>query len=154
MADIEERLQRAIEEIAGNEALLEMLETDAAEEMLEWGTSLATSIVKQTHAMGNSEAEQAMLPRLKALRQTLRAVGNWAAGKYVDPHSRVQLRETLLQYFRAIFGDRANLPLTDELDALINEVDNPQRNQQQLVLKMKTLLNKLNTGDSNHVSKT
>ena len=42
------RVQRVIEEMLGNEALLEMLETDAAAEMLNWGTAMATSLVKTT----------------------------------------------------------------------------------------------------------
>src|SRR5215217_6113926 len=102
MVDMEERVGRAIEEIAGNEALLEMLETEAAEEMLEWGKTRAISIVKQTEGMDEAEAEQVALPRLKAVRQIMRSVGNWAAGKYADPESRVQLRDNLLQYFRVI----------------------------------------------------
>ncbi|HSJ88641.1 MAG TPA: hypothetical protein VK909_15625 [Anaerolineales bacterium] len=153
MVDIEERVRRAIEEIAGNEALLEMLETEAADEMLEWGKTWAISIVNQTEGMDEAEAEQIAPPRLKAVRQTMRSVGNWAVGKYADPESRVQLRDNLLKYFRVIFGEEADLPNADELDALIHEVDDPQNNPQQLILKMKTLLNELNTGDSHHVSK-
>ena len=152
MANIEERVQRAVEEIAGNEALLEMLETDAAEEMLDWGKTLATSIVRGTHGTDDIAAEEATLPRLKAVRQTMRAVGNWAAGKYVGSESRVQLREKLLEYFHAIFGDHVDLPSVEELDSLINEVDVPQNNPQQLILKMKTLFNAWNTGVSKNVS--
>jgi hypothetical protein len=47
MADIGDRIRRAMEEMTGNEALLEMLETNAAEEMLDWGKSLAASLVRR-----------------------------------------------------------------------------------------------------------
>jgi hypothetical protein len=154
MAKIGARIQRAIDELAGNEALLEMLDTDAAVEMLEWGKTLAASIVKQTEGMDDLAADLTLLPRLKAVRQTMRTVGNWAAGKYTDPASRVQLREKLLEYFRNIFGEKANLPAPDRIDALIQEVDDQENSPQQLILKLKDMLNQINTGDSNDVPTT
>ena len=48
MADLNARMERAIEEMAGNEALLEMLETDAAKEMLNWGIATARSVNSRT----------------------------------------------------------------------------------------------------------
>ena len=45
MAEIGSRVERIVDEMAGNEALLEMLETEAATEMLDWGLGRATSIV-------------------------------------------------------------------------------------------------------------
>jgi hypothetical protein len=81
-------------------------------------------------------------------------VGNWAAGKYTDPASRVQLREKLLEYFRNIFGEKANLPAPDRIDALIQEVDDQENSPQQLILKLKDMLNQINTGDSNDVPTT
>src|SRR5215216_2441606 len=137
MADVEERVQRAIEEITGNEALLEMLESDAAAELLAWGKTLAAAVVKQTEGMNDIAAEEATLPRLKAVRQTMRAVGNWAAGSYADSNSRIQLRDKLLQYFHAIFGEEAKLPPAEQLEVLIDEVDDPQNQPQQLILKLK-----------------
>jgi hypothetical protein len=143
-----------MDEMAGNEALLEMLDTDAAVEMLEWGKTLVASIVKQTEGMDDFAADLTLLPRLKAVRQTMRTVGNWAAGKYTDPASRVQLREKLLEYFRNIFGEKANLPPPDRMDALIQEVDHQENSPQQLILKLKDMLNQINTGDSNDVPTT
>ena len=51
MADIQTRVQRVIEELMGNEALLEMLDTEAATEMLNWGIDMAKSLVKKTEDM-------------------------------------------------------------------------------------------------------
>ncbi len=139
MADIEARIQRAIEELTGNEALLGMLETDAAEEMLGWGSAMVASLMKQTEDMDDTAAELTMTPRLKAARQSMRAVGNWAAGKYTDPESRVQLREKLLQYFETIWENDAILPAVEELDAVLNEVDDMNNGPLPLILKLKTL---------------
>jgi len=154
MVDIEERIQRAVEEIAGNEALLEMLDTDAAEEMLDWGKAQAAFIIRKTIGMDDLEAEQATLPRLKALRQTIRAVGNWAAGKYADQTTRLQLREKLLENFRVIFGDESDPPTADQMDELINKADDKSNSMYDLILDWKELMSAHQTGDSDHVAKT
>jgi hypothetical protein len=153
MEDIETRIENAIEEITGNESLLEMLDTDAATEMLAWGKKLVNRVVKQTKGLEDEAAEQALLPRLKAIRQTMRNAGNWAAGKYADPASRVPLRDKLLHDFRTIYGDDAKLPTTDEMDALLNEADNQQKDPHQLIFKLKALLNDSEPGDTNNVQK-
>ncbi|HMB24575.1 MAG TPA: hypothetical protein VKP08_17145, partial [Anaerolineales bacterium] len=97
MADINARIQRTVEEMLGNESLLQMLETEAATEMLNWGIATAKTIVSKTMDLDDLAAELALVPRLKAIRQSMRSIGNWAAGKYADPASRVQLREKLLE---------------------------------------------------------
>lgn len=154
MADINERIQSAIEELTGNEALFEMLEAEAAEEMMAWAKSLTSFVVRRTKGRDDFEMEQALTPRLKAVRQAVRSIGNWAAGKYEDPASRVQLRDKLLDQFRTVFGEAAELPSPDEMDSVLNEVDSPETNAQQLILRLKKLLNKFNLGDSDHVATT
>ena len=141
MADIEAREQKAVEEISGNEALLEMLETEAASEMLEWGTAMVTSLVRQTGDLEDGEAEQALEARLKAVRQFMRSAGNWAAGKYSDQTDRVKLRDKLLENLKVIQGDDAHLPSAEEMDSVLNQVDDSQNTPQQLILKLKELLN-------------
>lgn len=140
MATIAERIQRVIEEMTGNEALLEMLETDAATEMLDWGKSLVTTVVKRTEDMDDITADLALLPRLKAVRQSIRWVGNWAAGQYSDLTDRMQLRDKLLRNFETIFGEDAKLPTETQLDAVLNEADNRSNSPLQLILKLKSLI--------------
>ena len=140
MADPGARLQRVIEELVGNEALLEMLETEAAAEMLNWGTALATSLVKRTNELEEYSAEFALLPRLKAIRQTMRSVGNWSVGKYVSPEDRLQLRDKLIGYFKVIFGEDAHLPSADQLDELLDQADDRALSPHQLILKLRDLL--------------
>jgi hypothetical protein len=143
-----------MEEMTGNEALLEMLETNAAEEMLDWGKSLAASLVRRTEELDDFAADLALLPRLKAVRQSMRSIGNWAVGKYSDPNSRIQLREKLLTDLRTIFGKEAKLPSANRLDAVLSEVDHPENNPYQLIVKFKNMLNEQNIGDSDNVEKT
>jgi hypothetical protein len=140
MADLNSRVQRVISEMLGNEALLGMLETDAAAEMLSWGTAMATSLVKTTNELDDLAANLAIMPRLKAVRQSMRSIGNWAVGKYIDSESRVELRDKLLERFRVIFGENARLPSIEKLDQLLNEVDDKNHTPYQLILKLKQLL--------------
>jgi hypothetical protein len=140
MTEMGDRVQRVIEEIMGNEALLEMLDTDAATEMLNWGIAMAKSLVSKTMEMEDLTAELAILPRLKALRQSMRSIGNWAAGKYVDSASRVQLREKLLEQFKILFSDGRRLPSPEKMDEVLNQVDDKKNSPHQLILKFKQLL--------------
>jgi hypothetical protein len=136
MADFSARIQRVIEELTGNESLLEMLDTEAATEMLNWGIATAKSIVTKTQELDDFS----LLPRLKAVRQSMRSIGNWAAGKYADVESRVQLRDKLLENFRVIFDEDARIPSADKLDTVLNQVDDKTNTPSQLVLKLKELL--------------
>ena len=144
MAEINARVERVIEEMTGNEALLEMLETDAATETLNWGIAAAKSIVTQTTELDDSLAELAILPRLKAIRQSMRSIGNWAAGKYVDPDSRIELREKLLTNFRTIFGEEKRLPSAEKMDEVLNQVDDKSNTPHQLVLKLRQTVEETN----------
>jgi len=140
MTEIDARLQRVIEEMTGNESLLEMLETEAATEMLNWGIATAKSLVSKTGGLDDFAADLALLPRLKAVRQAMRSIGNWAAGKYAEPASRIQLRDKLMEYLGTIFGKEARLPSAEKMDLVLNQVDNKTNTPHQLVLKLKQLL--------------
>jgi hypothetical protein len=140
MTDFDTRIERVIEEMTGNESLLEMLDTEAATEMLNWGIAISKSIVTKTQELDDFAADLAILPRLKAVRQSMRSIGNWAAGKYADAASRVQLRDKLLQNFKVIFGEDSNLPSAAKMDAVLNQVDDKTNTPNQLILKLKQLL--------------
>ena len=140
MTDFRTRIERVIEEMTGNESLLEMLDTEAATEILNWGMTTAKSLVNKTQDLDDFAADLAILPRLKAIRQSMRSIGNWAAGKYTDVASRVQLRDKLLANFKVIFGEDSPLPSPEKLNDVLNEVDDKSNTPSQLVLKMKQLL--------------
>jgi hypothetical protein len=140
MPEINERLQRVIEELSGNEALLEMLDTEAALEMLNWGIATARSIVARTSELDEFTADLALWPRLKAIRQSMRSIGNWAAGKYTDPASRVKLRDRLLGHFSTIFTDERPLPSAEKVDEVLNQVDDKTNTPHQLVQKLTQLI--------------
>ena len=140
MAEINARVQRIIEEMTGNEALLEMLDTEAAMEMLNWGIDTAKNVVRKTSDLDEFGTELALLPRLKAIRQSMRSIGNWAVGKYVDSASRIHLRDKLLGHFRTIFGDERALPPAEKVDEVLSQVDDKTNTPHQLVRKLTQLI--------------
>ena len=140
MSDPNARMERVIEEITGNETLLQMLDTDAASEMLNWGIATAKSMLNRAMELDDFAADLAILPRLKAIRQSMRSIGNWAAGKYADPASRIQLRDKLFGHFRTIFGEERQLPSTEKMDEVLNQVDHKNNTPHQLILKLKQTL--------------
>jgi hypothetical protein len=139
MADLNARMERVIEEMAGNEALLEMLDTDAAREMLNWGIATAKSMLSRARGLDDMDADLAVLPRLKAIRLSMRSIGNWAAGKYRNPEDRIQLREKLLANFRTIFGERRELPSAGQMDEVLRQVDDKSHTPLELILKIRDL---------------
>ena len=139
MADLNARMERVIEEMTGNESLLQMLDTESATEMLNWGIATAKSMISKTREMDDFADDLAILPRLKAIRQSMRSIGNWAAGKYADPEDRIQLRQKLLDHFRTIFGEKRELPSAKQLDEVLSEVDDKKSSPHQLILKLQDL---------------
>ena len=139
MADLNARMERVIEEISGNEALLGMLDTDAAQEILQWGIGTARSMISRTMELDDFAAELTIVPRLKALRQSMRSIGNWAAGKYKDPQDRIELRDKLLRNFRTIFGERRELPSARQMDEVLSRVDEKSQTPHDLILEISNL---------------
>ena len=135
MIDLNTRIQNAKKEITGNEALLDMLEAEAGTEMLNWGISMAASIAERTAVLDDATAEEALAAGLKAVRGTMRSMGNWAAGKYADPASRTPLKEKLLEQLKLILDEGKKLPSSPDLDALLNLVDEAKLSQLELIVK-------------------
>jgi hypothetical protein len=46
----------------------------------------------------------------------------------------------LLQNFRVIFGDDSNLPSPEKMDTVLNQVDDKTNTPNQLILKLKQVL--------------
>jgi hypothetical protein len=140
MTDLNSRTDRLIKEISGNEALFDILDTQAATEMLDWGKAAVISMVNKTKELDDVSADLILEPGTKAIRQAMRSIGNWVSGKYADPASRIELRDKLLGYFRTIFGEDMPLLSAENLDEVLNQVDDKQRTPQQLIISLRQLL--------------
>jgi hypothetical protein len=139
MADINSRINKVVGELSGNEALLEMLDADAATELLNWGIATATALVQKTVNLDDAAAELTLEPQLKAIRQTIRSAGNWAAGKYADPEARAKLREKLNENFKIIFGGSTKTSLVDRVGLVLNQVDDKNKTPIELIRSFKGL---------------
>ena len=64
----------------------------------------------------------------------MRSIGNWAAGKYVQPEDRIALRDKLLERFKTILGGDPSLPKMVEMDDVLNQADDPSNTPHHLVL--------------------
>ena len=78
MDDLGRRMQRAAERILENESLTADLDDDAAQVLLDWGVRCAEQIARDTVGLSANQVEEAMYPRLRALRRLMRAVNRWA----------------------------------------------------------------------------
>jgi hypothetical protein len=135
MAEINARVENAKKVITGNVAMLDMLEAEPATELMNWGIELAAQIAQSTEGMDDTAAEQTLEPRMKALRQFMRAAGNWAAGKY-DAASRADLSAKLGEQWKTMLKRDAPAGL----DALMHLVDDTTKTPLQLILKLKESL--------------
>lgn len=130
MKDINVRVEDARKSLTGNESLLDMLDSNAAQDLLKWGIELADQIAKSTDGMDDVYADQNMELGLKALRQFIRAVGNWAVGKY-DLASRAGLKEKLIGNWGSIAG--SNFVGSEELGKVLNFVDDKNSQPRHLI---------------------
>jgi hypothetical protein len=140
MADINSRIQKFVGQMTGNEALLDMLDADAASEMQKWGVATVTALVKETEGMDDATAEQILEPKLKAVRQAMRSGGNWAAGKYADAASRASLQAKLAEYRSVIFGEPAKLLPDTALVSMLDPADDRGKSPLQLVQSFKRIM--------------
>jgi ethanolamine ammonia-lyase small subunit len=140
MKTLAERLNSVVGDLTRNESLAQMLDADAAGELLDWGTEVSKLVVNATDGLDDEAANAAMEPRLKAIRHAMRSLGNWAAGKYVDAASRIQLRDKLLEQFKIILGEGAHLPSVEHFGEFLSQVDDKSLTPRQLILKMRQLL--------------
>lgn len=140
MTDLNARIEKAKKDMSGIESLYEMLEGDAAADMFNWGQELAASIASDTDGLEDAAAEEALASRLKALRKTLRSIGNWAAGKYTDPSDRDSLKGNLLENLQAVLGEKSKHLTPGELNEVIDLVDKEGQAAHRLIQRLKEVI--------------
>ena len=135
MTDIKTRVENAKKIVTGNVSMLDMLETEAVTELMNWGITLAAQIAQNTNGLDDTAAGQNMEPRMKALRHFLRGTGNWAAGKY-DAASHPDLKNKITEQWKTMLGVEAPA----DLMKLLHLVDDAKNTPHQLILKLKETL--------------
>lgn len=73
----EQRAVRAAESILGNETLTNDLDDEAASVLLDWALAWAERVAHSTSRLDDEAAQEAMYPRLKAIRKMMRSINRW-----------------------------------------------------------------------------
>ena len=117
MIDLEQRLRRTFSGLAGNEALSDAPDENAAADMLKWSEELAKYFVLQTGDMEDAPAEEYLAPYMRALRAMMRAVSGWASEQ--DPAVRAEWWTRIEQSAKTLYGAEFRLPA---MQAVINQL--------------------------------
>ena len=75
--DIGGRIQRAVESILENEKLTADLDDEAAQVLLDWGTSCAEKTAQGSLGQNDEQAEETMYQPMRATRRLMRTVNKW-----------------------------------------------------------------------------
>ena len=89
--DLAGRIQRVTESLLENESLTNELEDDPARSLLDWAMSCTRQIVQGTGNLHEEAADEAMAPRLKALRQMVRSASRLASRRSPEQDISVEL---------------------------------------------------------------
>jgi hypothetical protein len=119
MNSVEDRRQRAAENILGNERLTADLDDAAAAALLDWGLNWAMGAVLETAAMEEEQALMVLSPRLKALRRMLRQVNIWIRDQ--DTTLAVEQAERLAKIFHQAQLVQGNPAEADDPAAFLNQ---------------------------------
>lgn len=106
MADLETRIRMAAESILDNEALRSGLNDEqSARALLNWGVSWAKHLAAQTAGIEDDEAaDEAIYPRLKALRGMMTTLKDLALAEGWAPETIRQTLETTLEQAQVLYG--------------------------------------------------
>jgi len=112
---IDQRLRREINNLYSNEGLTSDLDDTSAKILLGWLEALVKRIVSRTAGMEDEPAEEAMYPRLKALRRLARVV-NQAIRRQAEP---AVLVEKILEHAQELYGEDFIQPDRQKIHALL-----------------------------------
>lgn len=113
---IEKRLRQQMEGLHENEALTADMDDDSAEVFLKWLAARVENIVQSTAEMDDAQAEEAMYPRMRALRKMSRYINQMVRG--VEDQSL--LVEKIISQARDVYGDSFLEPDLSKIHALFH----------------------------------
>ena len=111
MDELEQRINRAIESILGNESLTADLDDDAAKALNDWGIACVDRIAQSITGLNNVEAEKIMSARLRAIRRLMRSVNKWIGNwQETDAEGHVRRLSKVLEQAAIIYGESFSQP--------------------------------------------
>jgi len=105
MALLEQRTQRVAQSILENESLTADLDDPQAQALLDWALERAGTVAQSTAGLDDAEAEELMVPRLRALRRLMRQVNQWMrGGQDMDQRTGAELLSQIVNQAQIVHG--------------------------------------------------
>jgi uncharacterized membrane-anchored protein YjiN (DUF445 family) len=124
MEELEERINRAVEGILGNESLTADLDDDAAKVLIEWGMTCVNQIAQSVTRLDAAEAEKIMSSRLRAIRRLMRSVNKWIGNwEETDANGHTKRLSKVLEQAAIIYGERLSQQDEDRCGTLLKHLD-------------------------------
>jgi len=141
MYEVSQRIERAAESILENERLTADLDDAAAQVLIDWGLACAELIAGSTDGLSDSEAEEAIAPRLRATRRLMRRVNEWVAGRTdMSSEGGAELLAQIIEQTDIIYGDSFIPPDDDRRDAFLTRHSGLAENPAQSIEELRELL--------------
>jgi hypothetical protein len=136
MPDMELRVRIAAESLLENEALRGFLDDESATTLLDWGMALAKELAASTDTIeDDEEANEAIYPRMRALRKMLEGVKAIAVSRSMM--ERLQGAQNLVPQAKLVFGEAFREPGAGEIGALAFD---PGKTPSETIEKIRDLL--------------
>lgn len=121
------RQQRVAASLLENESLTGDLDDRTAKPLLAWGLACAKTIVNDTADLDDAAAEDAMYPRLRALRRLMRNVSRWITKhQRADLETQQEALSVLVDLAAMIYGPAFSRPdMRSRLVLLLEQRDLP-----------------------------
>jgi len=122
MDDLTQRETRTAESILEDERLTADLDDAAANALINWGITCAKTIVQSTAGLDETQAEEAMYPRLRALRRTMRTISRWAAKQQEwDAESSADSLAQIIEQTVIIYGEGYTPPTDNQRNTFLQQ---------------------------------
>ena len=148
---LQERTDRVAESILDNERLTADLDDPTAKELLDWGLATARQIVQDTADIDDDDqAQEAMYPRLRAVRRIMRAVNIWLANEREgDMERSTQALDRIFEQASILYGHAFTLPSAEQRDAFANAQANSTEDPPQMIASLRQFLERSGDAQSN-----
>ncbi|MFH2104190.1 MAG: hypothetical protein ABIJ39_12630 [Chloroflexota bacterium] len=125
-SELRKRVRRAAESLMGNEALMSDLETEAAQSLLSWGLARAENAAYETESVEDDAAEEALYPRLRAIRMLMRLVTRLVnGGTLLEVAAKNEIFDRILEQAAVLYGPYFTPPDDETRQNLLANISVP-----------------------------
>ncbi len=140
---LEKRIRMAAESILENEALREGAPEEVAHLLIHWGVIQAENLARQTVDIEDEEeADQAIYPRMKALRQVMLVLKDLAVTSAWSEETLAQALTTATHHARTLYGETWQPPTN------LEEQIKQSLHEDQAQIRMRALLDLFSQGST------